>query len=229
MIVLRGHRFTRLQVLVHIGGIFPLAWLIFDGLNNNLTVNPIQALTQRTGKTALIFLVLSLSCTPLNTLFGFRDVLKVRRPLGLYAFMYASIHFFIFVGLDYLFDPRLLREAIFEKPYALVGFAAFLILLPLAITSFKSWMKRLGKNWKKLHRLVYLAAVLVVVHYFWVTKGGFFSLSGNILQPLIFGGIVGVLLILRIPVVRGWVNRTRQARFPSLRNPRPIGKPESPE
>lgn len=193
---------TKFQVLVHVGAWAPLALLIVDYFRNNLTVNPIQELTFRTGKTALVLLVLSLACTPLNTVFKFRPALKVRRALGLYAFMYASLHFLIFIGLDYQFDAGLLREAIFEKRFALVGFAAFLILLPMAITSTKGWMRRLGRKWKRLHKLVYLAGLLVVVHYVWLVKS-------DIREPLIYGGVVVVLLAARIPGVRRYLSNLR--------------------
>jgi sulfoxide reductase heme-binding subunit YedZ len=188
-------RLTKFQILVHLAGIFPFAWLLVDFFTNNLTVNPIQAATFRTGKAALVFLILSLACTPANTVFGFRHALKVRRPLGLFAFFYASLHFLIFVGVDYGFDPALLKEAIFEKRYALVGFSAFLILLPLAITSTRGWKKRLGKSWSRLHKLVYLAGLLVVVHYVWLVKS-------DIRIPLLYGLVVVILLILRLPPIR---------------------------
>ena len=128
------NRFTRLQILVFILASLPFVNLVYDAMSGGLTFNPIQAATFRTGKTALIFLLLSLSCTPLNTLFGFRGVLRYRRMFGLFAFFYASVHFVIFVGVDYGLSWPLIREAIFEKRYALVGFAAFLLLLPLAQT-----------------------------------------------------------------------------------------------
>lgn len=123
-----------LQILTHLGSCLPLALLIWDYWQDQLTANPIQDITFRTGKAALALLVLSLTCTPISTVFGFRQVLALRRALGLYAFTYAGLHFLTFIGLDYGFDPNLLQEAIFKKRYALVGFAAFLLLLPLAIT-----------------------------------------------------------------------------------------------
>ena len=147
-------KFTKIQILVHVGSLVPLAWMIWDFLTDNLTANPIQDITFRTGKDALVLLVLSLACTPLNTVLGFREGLKVRRALGLYAFLYVCLHFLTFVGLDYGFDLELIREAIFEKRYALMGFATFLTLLPLAITSTRWWQKRLGQTWKWLHRWV---------------------------------------------------------------------------
>jgi sulfoxide reductase heme-binding subunit YedZ len=199
-------RFTKFQVAVHIGALLPLLLLVLDWYLDNLTFNPIQALELRTGKYALVLLILSLACTPLNTVFGFRQALKVRRPLGLYAFLYASLHFLIFIGLDYQFDLYLLREAIFEKRYALVGFSAGLILLALAITSTRGWMKRLGRTWAKLHKLIYLAGILVIVHYVWLVKS-------DIREPLLFGVIVLILLFLRIPFVRRAASRLRQHRF----------------
>jgi methionine sulfoxide reductase heme-binding subunit len=184
-----------LRVVVHFGAWIPLALILYGLLTNQLTVNPIQAATLRTGKTALVLLVLSLACTPLNTVFRFRPALKVRRALGLYAFLYVAIHFAIFVGLDYGFDPRRLLEAVFEKRYALVGFAAGLVLLPLAITSTRGWMRRMGRRWTRLHRLVYLAAALAVVHYTWLVKS-------DIRVPLLYGALVLGLLALRLPPIR---------------------------
>jgi sulfoxide reductase heme-binding subunit YedZ len=205
----RRFKFSKFQIFVHLGSLVPLAILIFDAWRNNLTYNPIQEATFRTGKTALVLLVLSLACTPLNTVFHFRQALKVRRPLGLYAFLYASIHFFIFVGLDYNFDPELLKGAIFEKRYALVGFSAFLLLIPMAVTSTKGWMKRLGRKWKRLHQLVYLAGILVVIHYVWLVKT-------DVRVPLLYGLGVVLLLLLRIPAVR---RRLSNLRLPKLAYP----------
>lgn len=206
MVKISFPRFTKFQILVHIGALLPLLLLIFNWSRDNLTFNPIQALELRTGKYALVLLILSLACTPLNTLFGFRQALKVRRPLGLYAFLYASIHFAIFVGLDYQFDWYLLQEAIFEKQYALVGFVAGLVLLSLAITSTRGWMKRLGRTWTKLHKFVYLAGILVIVHYVWLVKS-------DIRIPLLYGAVVLILLILRIPYIRRLASRVKQSRL----------------
>jgi sulfoxide reductase heme-binding subunit YedZ len=192
--------------MVHIGAILPLILLIFNWYQDNLTFNPIQALELRTGKYALVLLVLSLACTPINTVFGFSQVMKVRRPLGLYAFLYASIHFLVFIGLDYQFDLFLLQEAIFEKRYALIGFAAGLILLALALTSTRGWMKRLGRTWTKLHKFVYLAGILVIIHYVWLVKS-------DIREPLIYGAIVLLLLAARIPYIRKKLSRIRQHKF----------------
>lgn len=199
-------RLSSFQILVHLASLAPLVVMIFDYFRDNLTVNPIQELTFRTGKTALVLLILSLACTPLNTVFKFRGALKVRRALGLYTFFYASLHFLTFVGLDYGFDLSLIREAIFEKRYALVGFSAYLILLPMALTSTKAWMRRLGKDWKRLHKFVYLAAALVIVHYLWLVKS-------DIRDPLAYGLAVALLLVARIPAVRRSLSNLRTPRL----------------
>ena len=202
-------KFTPLQVLVHLLAWSLVAWLAWDAWSGNLTVNPIQAATQRTGKYALVLLVLSLACTPLNTLFGFRQALSARRALGLYAFMFAAAHFAIFIWIDYGFNWEFLLDDISDKLYIFVGLTALLILSLLAATSFKWWMKRLGKRWKALHRLVYLAAPLVVLHFAWARKGDIFRLQGDILQPLAFGFVVGLLLLTRLPALRRRAVRLR--------------------
>src|SRR5512145_1018621 len=149
-------RYTPLQIAMHIYAWSAFVILIFQFFTDNLTANPIQALEQRTGRHAITLLVLSLACTPLNSLFGWRELLKRRRALGLYAFLYASIHVLIFVDLDYGLAWSLIVQTIFEKPYIIVGVISFLLLIPIAFTSFDIWKKRLGKNWKRLHQLVYL-------------------------------------------------------------------------
>jgi len=138
---------TFLKAITHLGALLPLVWTVQNYFANQLTVNPIQELTFRTGRYALTLLLLSLAITPLNTFFGWRKLIPLRRMLGLYAFFYAALHFLIFIGLDYGFDWELLQDAIFEKRYALVGFSAFLILLALALTSNRKAMKRLGRRW----------------------------------------------------------------------------------
>lgn len=225
---MRGRTLFLFRLAVHVGAILPLLWLVWDYYNGNLSVNPYQEMTQRMGKAALVLLVLSLSATPLNTLFNFRAALKVRRALGLYAFLYALTHFFIFVGLDYGFDIALLQEEILNKNYILVGLAALIILLALAATSFRWWMKKLGRNWKRLHKFVYVAGLLVVVHYAWAVKGDVLRLQGDVLQPLLFGLLVVLLLALRISGVRRWVTRQRNKISGSLlkvRNVQSAGKP----
>lgn len=192
-----------LPVLTHVAAILPLVLLVWNYWQGLFLVDPVREITTRTGKTALILLVLSLACTPVNTLFGFKQVLRVRRALGLYAFLYAGLHFLTFIGLDYGFDADLIWQAVFDQRYVLVGFAAGLLLLPLAVTSTQGWKRRLGKNWKRLHRLVYLAGSLAVVHFVWLVK--------DVREPLRYGVVVALLLILRLPAVRRTVSRVRHS------------------
>jgi sulfoxide reductase heme-binding subunit YedZ len=196
---------------MHLAAWLPLAWLVFDFWNGSM-INPVQEITQRTGLYALILLIASLACTPANTLLGWRQAINLRRPLGLYAFGYALLHFLSFTGLDYAFQWALLNEAIFQKPYVFIGMLALFILLALAVTSFPSWMKRLGKNWKRLHRLVHLAGMLVIIHFAWSVKGDFLRLQGDVGQPLAFGIALALLLSVRLPVVRRALSAWRSRR-----------------
>ncbi len=194
--------YTPLQIAIHIYAWSALILLIFDFVTGNLSANPIQDLEQRTGRHAITLLVLSLLCTPINTIFKWSEPLKRRRALGLYTFMYATIHVIIFADLDYgLAWSRLIQELI-QKPRLIVGVIAFLILIPLAITSFDIWKKRLGKNWKRLHQLVYLVGPLAFLHYVWSKKGDILSLQGEVAKPLIYGLVIAIFLIFRIPPIR---------------------------
>ncbi|MBN2549798.1 MAG: ferric reductase-like transmembrane domain-containing protein [Anaerolineales bacterium] len=218
----RLRRMNWWRVTAHVIPWALLIWLGLDYLTGNLTVNPIQAATQRSGKYAVILLLASLACTPLNTLFGWRGVNGARRALGLYAFLFALLHFTLFAGVDFGFDLNLLKRELVERRYIWVGLPALLILTALAATSFKSSMKRMGKNWKRLHRLVYLAGVLVVVHVGWAKKGDFLRLQGDIGLPLLFGSLLLLLLFLRLPVVRKAISAGRgriQRRSVSLTPP----------
>lgn len=195
-------RFTPLQIAIHIYGWSALVLLLIDFLTHNLTANPIQAVEQRTGRHAITLLVMSLACTPLNHLFGWRELIKRRRALGLYAFLYATLHVIIFVHLDYGLAWSTIVQTILQKPYIVVGVISFLMLVPLAFTSFDIWKKRLGKNWKRLHQLVYLIAPLAALHYAWGKKGDFFRLQGEIILPLIYASIIVIFLVMRIPQVK---------------------------
>ena len=194
--------FTPLQIITHLAAWIPLLVLAYDAAQGSLTINPYQAATQRTGDTAIVLLILSLACTPLNSLFRIPQLLKLRRPLGLYAFLYVVLHVYIFIGLDYGFNWRLLWLDLSDKRYILAGLSAFLILAPMAATSWDWWKARLRKNWKRLHSLVYLASLLVVLHFAWVVKGNINTLQGDILRPLLAGSVVTLLLVARIPAVR---------------------------
>lgn len=185
-------------ILVHIACLLPIPWLILNAWQGNLTADPIRGAILRTGKIALELLVLSLACTPLNNIFGFKPALRVRRALGDYSFLYTSLHFAIFVSLDYGFDiPLVMNELI--RPYALVGLIAGLLLIPLAITSFSPWPKRLGKNWKRLHNLVYGINLLAVLHFILVVKQG-------VTEPYLWMILIVFLLVLRLPPVRHFLS-----------------------
>jgi sulfoxide reductase heme-binding subunit YedZ len=194
--------YTPLQIAMHIYAWSGLMLLIFDYFTGRLSVNPIQDLERRTGHHAIALLVLTLMCTPINTIFKWSEPLKRQRALGLYTFMYVTIHVIIYADLDYGLAWSRLYQEVFQKPRLIVGLLAFLILIPLAITSFDIWKKRLGKNWKRLHRLIYLIGPLAVLHYVWSKKGDILTLQGEVAKPLVYGIIVAIFLIVRIPPIR---------------------------
>jgi sulfoxide reductase heme-binding subunit YedZ len=216
---LKSH-FKQIRWGVHLAAWVPLIVLIVDALNDNLTVNPIQAATQRTGQAAIILLILSLACTPISTYLGWKDAVKLRRALGLYAFLYAAIHFVLFAVVDFGLQMDLIVREFVEKRYLWVGLPAFIILIALAATSFRWAMKRMGKNWTRLHRLIYFAAILVVLHLAFVIKGDLFTLSGDVWKPLLASIVIGLLLIARLPPLRRrWV-RLRSSASRSMPAPR---------
>ncbi len=191
-----------LQFAVHAAGITPLVHIGIGLLMNSLTYNPIQKVEQITGLAGLVFLVLSLACTPLSSLMGWRQLTLRRKALGLYGFLYATLHIAVFVAVDYGLNLNAILNEAAGKDYFITGGLAFIALLPVAATSFTYWMKKLGKNWKRLHRLVYIVSPLVVFHYIFVVKGDITRLQGNLLRPLEYGLIVTILLVFRIPPVR---------------------------
>ena len=202
-------RYTPLQLLIHLGAWFPIARLVVEAFTHDLSANPIQHIEQRTGRAAITLLFLSLAATPFHSLFGWKEPLQRRRALGLYAFMYAAIHAVIFADLDYGLAWSQIVETVLQKPYILVGALAFLMLIPLAVTSFDVWKVRLKKNWKRLHKTIYFIAPLVVLHYAWGKKGTFFALQGDILLPLIYGLVFLLLMLLRIPALRRFIASAR--------------------
>lgn len=191
---MRRSRFGRLTVLAHPVALLPLMLLAWDFWRHGLGANPIREIQLRTGIGAMLLLTATVACTPIHTATGIRVVLRLRKTLGLYALLYAGLHFLNLVGLDYLFDIGSLWRDVALKRYILAGFPAFLMLLALGITSTDGWRRRLGPRWKWLHRLVYPAAILGVAHYFWQVK---IEVPG----PAIYGGILALLLLARLPVV----------------------------
>lgn len=179
----------------HVGALIPFALLVIDWGWGGFGVDPVREITLRTGKAAIILLLLSLAITPLKLLSGWNQLHPLRRIFGLYAFGYVVLHLLTFVWLDYGLNWAQIQEAIFEKRYALVGFAAFLILLPLALTSTRWAMKKLGRRWAVLHKWVYAAAVLAVLHYALLVKQVY-------TQPLLMALVLGLLLLIRWRPVR---------------------------
>ncbi len=185
-----------LWIAVNLAALIPLAWLIWDAATGGLSVNPIDDITDRTGSAAIVLLLLSLAVTPVHVVSGYNPILKVRKSLGLYAFLYATLHLLTFVGLDYGFRADLIfADTLLDKRYILVGLGAFLVLVPLAITSTRGWMRRLGRNWKRLHRLAYAAGIFAVLHFVWLAKAGR-------TEPLFYAAALSLLLLARVPPVR---------------------------
>ena len=183
-----------LGLLVHVGGWVPLVVLVWAYAQNSLGLDPVRTATRRAGRYALVFLLLSLVPTLALRLFGFRDALRVRRSLGLYATLNALAHLTIYVWLDYGLQLRFILQSIAQGPFVLVGLGALIILLLLAITSTDGWVRRLGRNWSRLHRLTYVAAVLVVIHFAW-------SFKELRVVPMLYGLVLILLLVARIPPI----------------------------
>lgn len=193
-----------LRVIVHVGVWGPLASLIWRATHNDLGADPVNTIQNLTGRTAMILLMLCLSATPLYIVFNFRPAIKVRRALGLYAFMYAGFHFINFVALDYGFDiPFIFEDGIPQKPYILVGLTALILLVSLAITSTKGWMKRLKKNWTRLHWLIYPIGILVIAHFLWQAK------AAEKYEPYYYAAILTFLLLVRVPPIRQTIVKLR--------------------
>lgn len=171
--------------------LYPATRLIWLGLTGGLGVNPIEFITRSLGTWALSFLLITLSVTPLRKLTGWSELLRVRRMLGLTAFFYALSHLLSYLWLDQFFDWTAIFKDILKRPFITIGMATFLMLLPLALTSTNAAMRRLKRNWQRLHRLVYPAAVCAVLHYFWLVKQ-------DTTQPTIYAFVLAVLLGLRV-------------------------------
>ena len=175
---------------VTVGGLLPLAVLIWDAYTGALGANPIQRATLQTGLLTLTLLVASLACTPLRLLTGWTWPARIRKALGLLAFGYAALHFLIYL-FDHGFSLGVMFEDVLKRPFVTVGFTALLLLVPLALTSGKNSVKKLGfQKWTRLHRLVYLAAGLGALHYFWGVKQ-------DIVPPLIYAGVIAALFAVR--------------------------------
>mgnify|MGYP001828996062 CR=1 FL=1 len=190
-----GRHIIALKIAVFLLALLPISLLLLRAYNNQLGANPIETITDSTGIWTLRMLAITLAISPLRMLTGATVLLRFRRMLGLFSFFYASLHFLTYIWLDQYFDWPFIVEDIIEHPYVIVGFCAFLILLSLAISSQKQMVRKLGKNWKKLHRLVYPAAFLACLHFIWLVKS-------DLREPLLYFGIFILLMLLRLPVVQ---------------------------
>jgi len=198
-------RFAKVVVLVN--GAVPLLMLAWDAAHNNLGANPIEFVTRTTGALALIFLLISLAVTPIRKQLAQPWMVKLRRMVGLYAFFYAALHLMTFVWFDKSFSVGAIVKDTVKRPFITFGMAAFLILVPLAITSTNGMVKRLGgKRWNRLHRLVYLAGALAVIHYYALVKA-------DTREPIIFGVALALLLLYR-PLSKYVPGLVRQAKAP---------------
>ncbi len=198
-----------LKPTVHLFCLLPLGWLMVGAMTDHLGANPIEHLIRATGDWALRFLLITLAITPAARLTGWSRLMTLRRMLGLYAFFYAGLHLFSYAGLDLFFDLGALWRDVLRRRFITVGMLAFVLLIPLAVTSTNAMIKRLGgPRWKRLHRLVYLIAPLAVLHYYWMVKA-------DTSQPLLYAGVLALLLGYRVAAT--WHQRSvRRRRSPSL-------------
>ena len=180
-----------LKSVVWVMALAPLARLLYGFWTDDLTVNPIEYVTRELGETALQLLLASLALTPLRILFGIGWPISLRRLLGLFAFVYVVLHFGVWIVLDHFFDWRTMLDDVVKRPWITVGVAALLLLTPLAATSTTGMIKRLGGvAWRRLHRLVYVAAVLGVLHYIWLAKK-------VLIEPWVYAAVLALLLGIR--------------------------------
>jgi sulfoxide reductase heme-binding subunit YedZ len=179
------------KVLVFLACLTPFAWLVTRVLTGRLGINPVEDLELTTGIWALRFLICTLLVTPVRRLTGWNRVIQYRRMLGLFTFFYAFLHVSMYVGVDQFFAFGLIVKDVVKRPFITMGFIAFVLLVPLAITSTKGWIRRLGRRWQVLHRLIYISAVCAAIHYLWKVK----VMIGS---PVYYAAAIGVLLAFRL-------------------------------
>jgi sulfoxide reductase heme-binding subunit YedZ len=180
------------KVAIFIFCLIPFGDLVWRIIKSDLGANPVEYLQHATGDWTIRFLVFTLSITPFRKLLRLPDLIRFRRMLGLFAFFYVSLHFLTYLGPDQSFDLSAMWKDVAKRPFITVGFAAFVLLIPLAITSTTGWIRRLGgKRWQLLHRSIYVAAVCGVIHYYWLVKS-------DVRKPLFYGALVGILLLWRL-------------------------------
>ena len=202
------------KVVVFVNCLLPLAILVWRGLHNNLSANAVQFVEHWTGDWTLRFLIFTLAVTPLRKLLKLPQLIRFRRMLGLFAFFYVCLHFTTWLWLDRYFNwPEMLKD-IGKRPFITVGFAGFVLMIPLAITSTAGWIRRLGgRRWRILHRAIYISAVCGVIHYYWQVKSA-------VIRPLTYAAVVGLLLAWR--VAEWLLRRRRTAHANAVPRPTPI-------
>ena len=190
---LKQQSVSKVKTAVFFLALLPLLRLIYAIVTDGLGANPLEFITRNTGDWTLYFLCITLAVTPLRRLLNLSWLLKLRRMLGLFGFFYAALHFLTFLWFDHFFDVAEMFRDVLKRPFILVGFTAFVLLIPLALTSTNRMIQRVGaKRWQLLHRLAYLIAALGVLHYFWMKAG-----KHDFAQPILIGSIVAALLLLR--------------------------------
>jgi sulfoxide reductase heme-binding subunit YedZ len=190
------------KVLLFIAFLYPLARWVYLGATNDLTANPVEFLTRSSGTWTLVSLLITLLISPLRSWIKQPMLLQVRRMCGLFAFFYVCLHLTTYVWWDQWFDAIAIVQDVIKRPFITVGFAAFLLLIPLAVTSTKGWMRRLGRKWQTLHKLVYLIVVLGLLHYWWQKAG-----KNDFATVGIYTAVFAVLMAWRVQ--RWWKGRTR--------------------
>ncbi len=200
------------KVVVFVLCLVPFLIICLNTARGHLTANPVEYYQHETGDWTLRFLVFCLAVTPLRKLLNLPDLIRFRRMLGLFAFFYVCMHFLTYIGPDQSFDLSGMWKDVQKRRFIAVGFVAFLLLIPLAITSTKGWIRRLGgKRWQALHRLVYFAAICGVIHYYWLVKS-------DVRKPVFYGALVGILLLWRLVT---WFQKQKRSVAPSA-NPSPV-------
>lgn len=201
-VALAPRTFGFLRAALFAASLLPLARLFYLGFSGGLGANPVEFVIRSLGTWTLIALVVTLSVTPLRLATGWVWLLRLRRMFGLFAFFYALLHFSAYLWLDQWFDLTAIVKDIVKRPYITVGFAGFLLLVPLALTSTHGWVRRLGgRNWQRLHRLVYAIAVLAILHFWWQRTS-----KNSLDEPLVYAVLIGALLGVRL--LRWWRSRS---------------------
>jgi len=202
-----------LKIFIFLSALVPLERLVWKFFHDGLGANPVEVITHSTGDWTLILVLTTLSITPLRKLTKQYWLIGVRRMIGLFAFFYGCLHFTTYLWLDKFFDVHEIYKDIYKRPFITAGFTAFVLMIPLALTSTKGWIRRLGgKNWQRLHRLIYVTAIAGVVHYIWLVKA-------DLREPLRYAFVLAVLLSYRIGV---WLTEWRRNAAPAaVRAPSP--------